>query len=91
MGQQETVAGSVLRRIVLALLVAALMAAMMVVMAMPALAKNSGPSTPHNSSTSGPPVESFGSAEDSSSVLHCDGAQVTTGNGAVHGKQGACS
>ena len=39
--QQETVAGSAWRRVVLVLLVAALMAALMAVSAMPAMAKNS--------------------------------------------------
>jgi hypothetical protein len=41
MGQQQMVAGSALRRIILALAVAALMAAIMAASAIPALAKNS--------------------------------------------------
>jgi len=42
MGQQQTVAGSALRRMILVLAVAALMAAMMAVSAMPAFAAGQG-------------------------------------------------
>jgi hypothetical protein len=52
MGQnQETVAGSALRRLILVLTVAALMAMMLAVSAMPALAKANPPSCEQGQST----------------------------------------
>ena len=47
MGQQQTVAGNALRRIILVIAVAAVMAAMMAASAMPAFAKGPPPTQNH--------------------------------------------
>ena len=66
MGQQETVAGTALRRMTLVLAVAVLMAAMMAVSAMPAMAKNTGEQPP------GPPKQNFSlTGNNNANVQHC--------------------
>ena len=75
MGQQETVAGSALRRMIMTLAVTALMAAMIVVMAVPAMAKTDK----DYDYPAGQPTAS--GSERSSVVAHCkaiDGTKSVT-------------
>ena len=71
-GQQETAAGSTLRRMVLALAVAAVMAAMVMALAVPAFAAPGAPGNPNSlAATSGLPNDghNFGHCQSSGGTL----------------------